>query len=197
MIVLTLSVMTVMGCKDETPAPTSAVFTGTITMENIDVWNEWKDLGEVQVTVFPAFSLNPPAGWGEIDDNLLGPGVPGGTFAIGAPVNAQDPLVLEYDGQMEFPYTFTLSNMTGDATFSAIAVGFRHDTIQDPQQRTATLGVHWSNPDSVSHGIVIKPAIGAPPIFDYPAPSTFIIKPGDEVEINFKANFGFVEDWYQ
>ena len=59
--------------KDDDPQVTK-VF-GTITIENIDTWANWIDSGDVQVTVFPDFSLNPPAGWGEVPDNAFGPGV--------------------------------------------------------------------------------------------------------------------------
>ena len=185
-------------CKDDEPAPTTATFKGVITFENQDLWETWQDSGEVQVTIFPPFSLDPLAGWGEIPDETFGPNVPGGTFAAGPPVNAQNPLVLEYeDGRTQYEFEFTLSDMSGPVEFSALAVGFRHDFIPDATLRTATLGVYWNNEDEVSHGIVIKPAIGAPPIFDYPAPETFVLRPGDNLELNFIADFGFVEEWYR
>lgn len=189
-----MPIVAMTSCKDDPAKPDTATISGTITIENAAIWDTWKDSGEVQLTLFPEFSLNPPAGWGEVPDNFFGPGVPGGTFALGAPVNAQDPLVLEYSpGATQYNYTITLD----PGTYSALALGFRHVRITDPTLRTATLGVHWSNPNDVSHGIVIRPAIGAPAIFDEPAPSVITLEAGDEVTIDFKADFGFVNLWYQ
>ena len=59
--------------------------------------------------------------------------------------------------------------------------------------------MHWGNPSVVSHGIVIKVDIGGGNIitvFDYPAPTTFTLNKGDNVEYNFKADLSFVESWY-
>src|SRR5688572_9124442 len=84
----------------------TAVISGTITFENVDTWATWQDSGEVQVTIFPAFNLNPPAGWGDIPPNALYPGFPGGRFALGAPYNAQDPVILTYvPGQTQYNYS--------------------------------------------------------------------------------------------
>lgn len=185
------------GCKDDDPKPTTATIRGTVTFENVELWDTWKDSGEVQLTIFPEFSLDPVAGWGEVPDGFFGPGIPGGTYAVGAPLNSQNPLVFEYQqGIDQYTFEFEFSNVTGPVTFSAIAVGFRHDFIMDATLRTATLGVFWNNPDEVSHGIVIRPAIGAPPIFNYPAPAEVTINPGDVIDVSFKADFGFVETWY-
>jgi hypothetical protein len=174
-------------CKDDEVKPTSATIQGTITIDNANVWDTWKDSGEVQLTIFPAFTLNPPAGWGSVPDDFLGPGVPGGTFAIGAPVNAQDPFVIPYEqGTTSVHYELTVS----PGTYSALALGFRHDLVTDPSKKTATLGVHWGNANEVSHGIVIAP------FFNEPAPETITVEAGDNVEINFKADFGFVDIWY-
>jgi hypothetical protein len=185
-----------MACKDDEVTPTTARIHGVITIDNVEVWDTWKDSGEVQLTIFPEFTLNPPAGWGEVPDDLLGPGVPGGTFAIGAPYNSQNPLVLDYStGANQFAYEIILD----PGTYSALALGFRHDLVMDASRRTATLGVHWGNENTVSHGIVIRVDIGGGmiiPIFDFPAPSEIVLEAGDEVEINFKADFGFVEDWF-
>src|SRR5690242_11338435 len=64
-----------------------ATISGTVTIDNASIWSTWKDSGEVQLVIFPAFSLNPPAGWGDVPDNFFGPGAPGGRFALGAPYN--------------------------------------------------------------------------------------------------------------
>jgi len=168
---------------------------GTITIENADEWATWKDSGEVQLTVFPAFSLDPLAGWGAVPDNFFGPGVLGGTYAVGAPYNSQNPLVLDYvPGKTEYHYELELE----PGTYSALALGFRHDLVSDPTKKTATLGVHWGQPDSVSHGIVIRIKAGGAiiPVFNYPAPLTFDIAEGEQKVINFKADFGFVNQWY-
>jgi hypothetical protein len=169
---------------------------GTITIDNADTWATWQDSGEVQLTLFPAFSLDPLAGWGAVPDNFFGPNVPGGTFAVGAPYNSQDPLILEYKaGQTTYDYELELE----PGTYSALALGFRHDFVNDPTLKTATLGVHWGKPELVSHGVVIKVNIAGNliPVYNYPAPLAFEIKQGEEIEVNFKADFGFVNNWYK
>jgi hypothetical protein len=170
---------------------------GTITIENSDTWAVWKDSGEVQVTVFPKFSLDPLAGWGEVPDNFLGPNVPGGIFTVGAPYNSQNPIVLTYvPGKTTYTYDIELE----PGTYSALALGFRHNRVNDPTRKTATLGVHWGNSAQVSHGVVIKvrtPGGMVVPAFNYPGPVTFEIKAGEEKEINFKADFNFVKTWYR
>jgi hypothetical protein len=72
-----------------------------------------------------------------------------------------------------------------------LAVGFRHDLIADPSLRTATLGVYWDNPNTVSHGIAIAP------IFNYPAPAIITVEAGDELDLDFRADFAFVNVWFQ
>ena len=174
---------------------TTASITGTITILNADIWQTWKDSGEVQLSLFPAFSLNPPAGWGDIPDNFFGPGVPGGRFALGAPVNSQDPFVIPFSqGTTQFNYVIELD----PGTYSALALGFRHDHITDPSRRTATLGVHWGNPTQVSHGIVLKMVIQGQVVtlFDEPAPSVIVLEKGDEVDIDFTVDFAFVNEWF-
>ncbi len=173
---------------------------GTITIDSADLWAVWQDSGEVQLTIFPKFvDAAPPtgAGWGAISPNILYPGFPGGTFALGAPSNAQNPLVLTYEpGVSEYHYDIEVD----PGTYSALALGFRHDLITDPSLRTATLGVHWGMPDVTSHGIVLKVDLGGGNIFtvfDYPAPSTFTLQAGEDVTYNFKADFSFVNQWYQ
>ena len=195
---LVLSAVMFTSCKDdEEPTPTTAKFSGVITIDNAEIWASWVDSGEVQLTFFPEFSLDPLAGWGAYPDNAFGPGVPGGVSPLGAPVNSQNPIILEYEqGRNQYQFEIEITNMTGPVTFSALAVGFRHDFVQDATRKTATLGVYWNNENEVSHGIVLRPAIGAPPIFDYPAPVAFTLDPGDEVTLNFKADFSFVEVWF-
>jgi hypothetical protein len=192
-----LPLVTMMSCKDDPVEPDTATISGTITIENTDLWATWKDSGEVQLTIFPAFTLNPPAGWGDIPADALYPGFPGGRFALGAPANAQNPIILNYSpGVTQYHYTLTLQ----PGTYSALALGFRHDLITDPSKKTATLGVHWGNPNVVSHGVVIKADIGGGQIitiFDEPAPSVITLEKGDNINIDFKADFGFVEEWYQ
>jgi len=183
-----------LGACDKDEAKTTKVY-GTITIENADEWATWQDSGEVQLTVFPAFSLDPLAGWGAVPDNFFGPGVLGGTFAVGAPYNSQNPLVLDYvPGKTRYDYELELE----PGTYSALALGFRHDLVTDPTKKTATLGVHWGQQDSISHGIVIRIKAGGAviPVFNYPAPLTFNIAEGEQKQVNFKADFDFVNQWY-
>jgi len=182
-------------CSDDDEPDVTSI-NGTITVEGLDTWAEWIDSGEVQLTIFPEFSLNPPAGWGDIDDGVLGPEAPGGRFAIGAPYNAQNPLIINYvPGQSTYDYEIEVE----PGTYSALALGFRHDFITDPSLRTATLGVHHDNPDEVSHGVVIRVDTGPGGIItvlDYPAPSIITVASGEQKTIDFKADFGFVLQWY-
>lgn len=181
-------------CKKDDNKTTKV--SGTITIENAGEWATWKDSGEVQLTVFPKFSLDPLAGWGEVPDYFFGPNVLGGTFAVGAPYNSQNPIILTYEpGKTQYTYELELE----PGTYSALALGFRHNTVNDPSKKTATLGVHWGNPNETSHGIVIR--FRAAPgvivtVYDYPAPLTFDIAEGEEKVINFKADFDFVNQWY-
>jgi len=182
-------------CKDDEPTTTKVY--GTITIENSDTWAAWVDSGDVELTVFPTFSLDPLAGWGEVPDNFFGPNVLGGTFPVGAPYNSQNPVVFTYTpGKTTYDYEIELE----PGTYSALALGFRHDYINDPTLKSASLGVHWGNPDAVSHGVVIRIRAGNGaiiPIFNYPAPLSFTVAEGEEKEINFKADFDFVNSWYQ
>ena len=186
--------VTLTSCKDDEPKTTKVY--GTITLENADQWAAWQDQGEMQVTVFPAFSLDPLAGWGEIPAGTLGPTHPGGNFAIGAPYNSQNPLILEYKaGQSAYEYEIELD----PGTYSALALGFRKDDVVNPSCKTATLGVYHGKENEVSYGVVIKVDVGGGNIvnaLDYPAPTTFTIKAEEQKEINFKADFSFVNVWY-
>jgi hypothetical protein len=183
-------------CKDDEPTPDTAKISGTITIDNADLWNTWKDSGEVQLALFPEFVLAfPPAGkgWGVIPDGFFGAGIPGGTYAISAPV--YDTTFAFVAGTTQLHYELEVP----PGTYSALALGFRHDFISDPNLRTATLGVHWDHPTEVSHGIVIKVDIGGGQIITVindPAPSVITVEKGDNVTINFRADFGFVEQWF-
>lgn len=185
-----------LSCDKDDDLAITKVF-GTVTVENIDTWANWIDSGEVQVTVFPPFSLNPPAGWGAVPDNAFGPGVPGGTSPVGAPYNSQNPVVLNYEpGKNSFTYEIELE----PGTYSALAIGFNHYFITDSNRSTASLGVHWNNPSQVSHGVIIKIDVGGGnivPIFNETPPTEFTINEGDALEIDFAADFEFVLDWYR
>lgn len=195
-LLLVMPALLMTSCNEDDPEPETATIHGTITLDNAATWATWQDSGEVQLTIFPAFSLNPPAGWGVVPDDFFGPGVPGGTFAIGAPSNAQNPIILTYvPGQTEYHYELEVD----PGTYSALALGFRHDFVTNPSLKTATLGVHWNTPATVSHGVVIKMNIGGQivPILNYPAPASITVAKGDVVELDFRADFDFVNVWYQ
>ncbi len=182
-------------CKDDEPAKTMVY--GTITIENAATWAGWVDSGDVELTIFPAFSLDPLAGWGVVPDNFFGPNVLGGTFAVGAPYNSQNPVILNYTaGKTTFDYEIEVE----PGTYSALALGFRHKYITDPTLKSATLGVHWDQPNQVSHGIVIKvrgQGGQVIPIFNEPAPINITIAEGEQKRIDFKADFDFVKQWYR
>lgn len=196
-ILLTLAfgglIMNFSSCEKD---PLKTKIHGTITLQNAEIWEMWQDSGEVQLTIFPEFSLDPLAGWGEIPDEFFGPGALGGTFAVGAPYNSQDPVIFNYEaGKTTFDYEIELE----PGTYSALALGFVHSGIQDPNKKSATLGVDWGTSDEVSHGIVLR--IQAGPnvltVFDYPAPTAITVKEGDDQEINFTADFDFVNAWFR
>lgn len=168
---------------------TTAKISGEIILQNTDIWSWYQDSGEVQLTIFPEFSLDPPAGWGAVPDGHLGPNVPGGTFPIGAPANAQNPLVFQFDANAS---TLSYELEVDPGTYSALALGFRHDLVTDPNLRTATLGVHWNNINEVSYGLKI-PAFR----LDYPAPAEFTVAAGDEININFTVDFGILPLWFR
>jgi hypothetical protein len=179
-----IAILSMTSCKKDEAVPDTARITGTVFIDNADLWAMWKDSGDVQLALFPEFSLNPPAGWGDIPDGYFGPGIPGGRFALGAPTGSE---TIPYSaGLTQFSYTITVD----PGTYSCLALGFRNNRIADPSSKTATLGVFWDHPDSTSHGIVILPN------FNEPAPTVFTLKKGDNVIINFKADFAFVNEWY-
>ena len=184
-------------CDEDEPLPETATIHGTITIDNAELWSTWKDSGVVEITIFPTFvDAAPPAGagWGPISPNILYPGFPGGTFALGAPWNAQNPVVLTYvPGQTQYDYEIEVD----PGTYSALAIGFRHNLITNPSKKSASLGVHWGMPTVLSHGIVLKEIEGGQIVtkHDYPAPATITVVKGDVVELNFKADFDFVNAW--
>jgi hypothetical protein len=181
-------------CDKDEPEVTK-IF-GTVTIDNASLWSTWADSGEVQLTVFPKFTLDPLAGWGSVPDNFFGPNVPGGTFAVGAPYNSQNPLVIKYvPGKTTYSYELEVE----PGTYSAVALGFRHNRIVDATKKTATLGVYWNNPTTVSHGVVIKVKTpgGIIPVYNYPPPVSFDVAAGEKKELNFKADFNFVKSWYK
>jgi hypothetical protein len=194
-VLFSLSIFMV-SCGDDDPiVETKTRMYGTITIENHDVWETWQDSGEVQLTLFPEFSLDPMAGWGEVPDDFFFPGSLGGTFAVGAPYNSQNPIVIDYvAGQNIIEYSIEIEA----GTYSALALGFRNDNVVDASLKTATLGVYWENPSTVSHGVVIRIQAGPMviPIFNYPAPSTIVLAEGEELQLDFKADFDFVNQWY-
>jgi hypothetical protein len=188
-----LTIFLLPSCKDDVVVPTEATINVTVTFDNTELWETWADSGEIQLTFFPEFMLDPLSGWGEVPDDTFGPGSPGGTFPVGAPSSA---FTINFSKDTSvYRFALTLTEMTEGVIFSAAAVGFRHDLISAPNLKTASLGVHWGNESEVSYGIVIKPAIGAPPVFDFPAPTTFTVEPGDVLDLNFKADLAFVEVW--
>lgn len=183
-------------CDKHEEEPKKTKIYGTVTVNNINTWSVWKDSGVVELTVFPKFSLNPLAGWGEVPDNFFGPNVLGGTFAVGAPYNAQNPVIFTYQtGKNTFAYEIELE----PGNYSALALGFRHNRITNPNLKTATLGVHYNKPTEVSHGIIIKVKAGPSTVkvFDYLPPVSFDIAEGEQKEINFTADFDFVKKWYR
>ncbi|MEE9439305.1 MAG: hypothetical protein V3V14_09925 [Saprospiraceae bacterium] len=186
--------ITFTSCKDEEEKKTK-IF-GSITVDNVDLWNTWQDSGVVELTIFPEFSLDPLSGWGEIPDDFFAAGSLGGTYAVGAPYNSQNPIIFNFEeGKTTFDYEIEVEA----GTYSSLALGFRKDNVQDPTKKTATLGVHFDNPADISHGIVLRIQAGPTvmTIFDYPAPISITLEEGEEKEINFKADFDFVNSWYQ
>ena len=85
-----------------------------------------------------------------------------------------------------------------DLTFPFMANSLAIDLITDASKKTATLGVHWGTPDTTSSGIVFKVDVGGGQIITVindPAPSIITVEKGDNVELNFNADFAFVLQW--
>lgn len=184
---LILTILVTAGCDDDKP-PSFAVIRGTITFDNVGEWATWQDSGQVDISIWPAYNLATPAsssGWGAYPADFYFPGSTAGVAPLGPP--AFDTVLVRNGSATTYDYSFQVE----PGTYSAVAVGFRHSGITDPATRTASLGVHWGMPDSVSHGIVLVP------FFDYPSPSSVTVVAGDVVDLDFKADFGFVNLWFQ
>lgn len=183
-LILAIGIMILSGCDDD-KKPTTATIKGTVTFKNVSVWKASgsftkadEDSGEVEVTIFA--------------DSVWKNG-PGGRVPYGAPYNANNPVVFtRAAGDSTYQYEIEVE----PGTYSALAVGFRTNRAVSSDKKTATLGVHWGMPDSVSHGIYIAPALPYFPGYDYPAPAAITVEAGDELTLNFKADFGFVNSWF-
>ena len=197
LILLALVATVVMpGCKDDDDdKPNSATIYGEITLQNASLWDTWKDSGDVELSLFGEFVAAAPPngkGWGYIPADLLYPGAPDGMFPLSAPSFTDT--VAYAAGETHIHYELEVT----PGTYSALAIGFRNNSVSNPSTKTATLGVEWDHPTEVSHGILLK--VGPPggpcvTILDEPAPSVITLEKGDNVEINFTADFGFVEVW--
>ena len=177
---IALAAFAFIGCDDD--KPNKATIHGTITFRNVDVWKAMgtgtkadEDSGEVQVTIF-AEGI-----WANQGGGVVVPG--------GAPFNAQNPFILtRVAGDSTYEYEIEVD----PGTYSALAVGFRTDRNVASDKKTATLGVYWNMPNQVSHGIAIPMSP-----FNYPAPVAITVAKGDNSELNFVADFGFVNMWFQ
>lgn len=195
MLMLIAISFTICSCGDD-DEPDATRIHGTITIDNIESWTVWQDSGEVQLTIFPEFSLDPLAGWGALEDGFFGPDFIGSTAAWGAPYNSQNPPIFTFE-EGKTTYEYELEVEAG--TYSALALGFRHDGVTDSSLKTATLGCHHGVESETSHGVVIRIQTGPTitTIHDYPAPSSITIEEGEDLELNFRADFDFVNHWYQ
>ncbi len=171
-IVVLISFTAFYSCSEDSSSSDVTRVYGTITMENTQFWPAWEDSGEVQVTIFA--------------DNVWQKSPT--SFPVGPPFNFNDPYILTYEpGKTQYDYEIEVE----PGTYSALAVGFNIFNQSIPADRqTATLGVYWGNPDSVSHGLII------PPFLNYPVPSDISIADGEEKRLDFKADFAFVLGWY-
>lgn len=173
---IALTMFTFTGCDDK---PDTATIHGTITFKNLYTWAQSgtvssADSGVVEVVIFPETA------WGSGD---------GGTFAREAPFNANDPVVLNIDPS-DSTYEYSIEVKPG--TYSALAVGYRTNRSYSSAsgKKTATLGVHWDHPDSVSYGFTFTGVPG------YPAPAHITVNKGEDVTIDFKADYKFAATWY-
>ncbi len=183
---LLIAVILGMASCDKDSKPDSAKVHGTVTFKNVSVWKASGSLtkadvdsGVVEVTIFA--------------DSVWRSGAPG-RFPYGAPFNANNPVVFTRVAN-DSTYEYEIEVEPG--TYSALAVGFRTNRNVAADKKTATLGVYWNMPDSVSHGIFIPAVPPFFPGFNYPAPTPITVKAGDNLQLNFKANFGFVNSWFQ
>lgn len=167
------------GCGNDDDDTTSefATIHGVITFDNTDLW---PDGGELQVTIFAE------GAWVDVGDQRV---------PTGAPYNATNPVVLEkIPGQNQYEYQI---DGLAPGTYSALAVGWRPPNADElpATQRTATLGCHWDNPNEVSTGLRVPLPPPAPSIDD-PAPAPITVAAGDDLEINFRADFIIVPAWF-
>jgi hypothetical protein len=183
------------GCKDDDDAkPDTATIHGTITLQNASLWDTWKDSGDVELSLFSEFVLAPPPdgkGWGYIPVDFFGTGSVDGRYPLSAPIYTDT--VTYASGITQIHYEIVVQ----PKTYSALAIGFRNNSVSDPSKKTATLGVAWDHPAEVSSGLLLKYKAGNQviTIIDDPAPVVLTLAKGDNVEINFTADFGFVEVW--
>jgi hypothetical protein len=165
-------------CTDSS-TPDTATIHGTITFKNFSSWKASGthtiadvDSGVVEVTIF-GDSI-----W-TLSNGVRAP--------INAPFNSQNPFVINrIAGDSIYEYSIDVD----PGTYSALAVGFRTNRSYSATKKTATLGVYWNHPDSVSSGLYIPSALNDP------APSPITVAKGDNVQLDFKANFGFVTTWF-
>lgn len=176
LLALSVLALNIIGCDDD--KPDTAIIHGTITFKNISFWSQSGDVasadsGVVEVVIFP--------------DSVWKAG-PNGTFAYGAPENAQNPFILNINST-DSTYEYEIEVKPG--TYSALAVGFRTNRAYAADKKTATMGVHWDHADSVSYGFSIPMTP-----FNYPAPAAIVLNKGDNVQIDFKADYKFVQTWF-
>lgn len=173
---IALAAFAFIGCDDD--KPNTATIHGTITFKNLYTWAQSgtvssADSGVVEVVIF---------------GDSVWAASPGGTFAQGAPYNANDPVILTINPS-DSTYEYSIEVEPG--TYSALAVGYRTNRSYSSAsgKKTATLGVHWDHPDSVSYGFTFTGVPG------YPAPVPITVSKGDNVEINFRADYKFAATW--
>lgn len=181
LLALSLIALNLIGCDDD--KPNTATVHGTITFRNVDVWKASgthtkadEDSGIVEVTIFE------DGVWAEAG---------GVRVPMNAPFNAQNPVIFtRVAGDSTYEYSIEVE----PGTYSALAVGFRTNRNVPADQKTATLGVYWNNANQVSSGLLLP----FPPLnLNDPAPAAITVAKGDHVELNFVANFGFVNQWFQ
>lgn len=173
------ALMAVMIFSCDNNKPDTATIHGTISFKNVSAWKASgtlsiadEDSGVVEVTIF-----------GDSIWTLSG----GVRAPINAPFNAQNPVILS---RVAGDSTYEYSIEVDPGTYSALAVGFRTNRSYNSTKKSATLGVYWNQPDSVSSGLLIPMALNDP------APSAITVAKGDDVTLDIKADFGFVNTWF-
>ena len=58
-VVLLLGMLLVTSACEKDEEATTATIQGQITVNSTDIWAQYQDSGEVQLTIFPEFSLGP------------------------------------------------------------------------------------------------------------------------------------------